>query len=710
MILTTNTYDKQTMKQQEGAYTIGNGYMHIRGSLDFDLSYAPQNETYWRMPANVTIEKARHPYSKWGTYIPGIVGQHPLLNEEMVNLPYLCGINLMIDQKIFQFDTDSITDFSQSFHMDTSEYEYQFTIPYDQGDIVVHVRRYCDWNDPHRMVQTIKIHAPKHVMIDLQCFLDLDVATNGFCHFINRKGFANEERIGYEIKTDLKNTVAAFQKIETDGEKQTAVYDGVRVSIGIRKYGNLFVQRTSAISSSLESVDPLSDARARLDDFANETKAYQDHKLVCQSRWSLHRMLIDGDEKAQQALDFSIYHLMRSKSIFDKVAIDAKGAAGEAYFGHYFWDTEIYLLPFYLYTNPKQAKDLLMFRVHTLQAAIDNAAEYGYEGAKYPWESSISGKEQCPNWQYKDHEIHVSFDIVYAMQEYLSVTKDELTCQESFFPVVENIALFALSRSYREHDGTMHINGVMGPDEYIMFCNDNYYTNYMAAYAVEVYLEWCQRFEKPCQKQEELKYFLEHLHLPVQDDILLQCERFSTFEDVDFQKVWKQKDKPFGAQVSQEYNYRTKALKQADTLTLFYLFDEFYPDKLQVNMEYYLPITTHDSSLSYVIHAILSARLKKREQAYEFFKQACNIDFEGMGAAEGVHIANAGGLWQTVVFGFAGFKNLMWSDDHVELHPCLPKHWNRVQFKLCIQDKIYVFTITQEQSKIELQEKAYAEY
>lgn len=703
MILTTNTYDKQTMKQQEGAYTIGNGYMHVRGSLDFDLSFAPQNETYWRMPANVTIEKARHPYSKWGTYIPGIVGQHPLLNEEMVNLPYLCGINLMIDQEKFQFDMDTIRDFSQSLHMDTSEYEYQFCIPYDKGDIIIHCRRYCDWHDPHRMVQIIKIHAPKQVMIDLECFLDLDVTTNGFCHFTNRKGFANEERIGYEIKTDLNDTVAAFQKIETNGEKQKAVYDGARVSIGIRKQGDLYVQRTSVVSSSLDAADPLSYARQRLADFVDEDPAYQVHKSVCQRCWSLHRMLIDGDEKAQQAMDFSIYHLMRSKSIFDKVAIDAKGAAGEAYFGHYFWDTEIYLLPFYLYTNPKQAKDLLMFRVHTLQAAIDNATAYGYEGAKYPWESSISGKEQCPNWQYKDHEIHVSFDIVYAMQEYLSVTKDEFTCREYFFSVIENIAIFALSRAYREQDGSIHLNGVMGPDEYIMFCNDNYYTNYMAIYAVQIYLEWCQRFSKPCLKQEEMKYFVDHMHLPIQKDILQQCEGFSAFEDVNFQKVWKQKDKPFGAQVSQEYNYRTKALKQADTLTLFYLFDTFHPEKLQKNMDYYLPITTHDSSLSYVIHAILSARLKQKEQAYDFFEQACSIDLEGMGASEGIHIANAGGLWQTVVFGFAGLKSLMWSD-HVELHPCLPSHWNRVQFKLCIQDQIYVFTITQDQSVIELQE------
>lgn len=707
MILTTNTFDLQSMKQVEGAYTIGNGYIHIRGSLDMDLSYAPQNETYWRLPANVTIEEARHPYSKWGTYLPGIVGQHPLLNEEMVNLPYLCGMNIRINEEKFELTEDSVHSFSQSFHMDTSEYEYQFTIPYEQGDIKVMSRRYCDWNDPHRMVQIIKIEAPELVMIDLECFLDLDVTTNGFHHFTNPKGFSNEETIGFEIKTDLNDIVAAFQQVSTNGEKQKATYDGKRVSISIQKKGNLFVQRTSAVSSSLDSVNPRSDAKQRLLNFPLEDEAYSAHQKVCKERWKLHRILIDGDAKAQQAMDFSIYHLMRSKSIFDIIAIDAKGAAGEAYFGHYFWDTEIYLFPFYLYTNPNHAKDLLMFRVHTLQAAIDNAAAYGYKGAKYPWESSISGKEQCPNWQYKDHEIHVSFDIVYAMQEYLAVTQDEVTCKKYFFPVIESIAAFALSRSYRESDGSVHLNGVMGPDEYIMFCNDNYYTNKMAVFALQVYMDWCQRFKKPCHKQKECEYVLSHIHMPRQDDIILQCEGFHTFEDVDFQISWKDKNKPFGAQVSQEYNYRTKALKQADALTLFYLFDDFYPEKLHANMEYYLPITTHDSSLSYVIHAILFTRLQKKEEAYDFFMKACAIDLDEMGAAEGIHIANAGGLWQAVVFGFSGLHNLMWNKD-IALKPCLPDHWNKIQYKLRIHKKLYEVIITQDQTEIQLLEQPYA--
>lgn len=706
MQLTKETFRKEELKQQEGAYTIGNGYMHIRGSLDFQLPFAPQNEVYWRMPANVTVEEARHPYSKWGCYIPGIVGNHPLLNEEMVNLPYPCGISLSINDVPWVFQEEEICDFRQILHMDTSEYEYEFTILHASGHIHVHTVRCCDWDDPHVLIQQISVTAESDVMLKLSCFVDMDVTTNGYQHFTERYASVQDAGMEVVVTTDAGCAAAIVQQLETSagltkGEQQ----DGC-IALDVHAEKQLYVERRSSIWTTLDDNDPLSAARHHAAQLPKGPYALQAHLNKMKKLWELHRVVIEGDAQAQQALDYSVYHLMRSKPLYDTVAIDAKGAAGEAYFGHYFWDTELYLFPFFLYTEPHKAKDLLMFRVHTLQEAIENAEAYGYQGAKYPWESSISGREQCPNWQYKDHEIHVSFDIVYAMQQYYALTLDEQTCREEFFPVVEQVAKFALSRSYRSADGRVHINGVMGPDEYILFCNDNYYTNYMAAFSIQVYLDWCERYEIPCEK-DAYEYFIENIHLPQRNGILEQCADFPAFEDVDFAQVWKHREKPLGAQLSQEHNYRCKALKQADTLMLFYLFDSFDQAQLQACMEYYLPITTHDSSLSYVIHSILYTRLQETEKAYSYFQRACSIDFTENGAAEGIHIANAGGLWQAVIFGFIGLQNMMWHSE-TACQANLPMHWNRVQANLVVQGKLYAVEITKQKTTIGVRENPYA--
>ena len=134
-------------------------------------------------------------------------------------------------------------------------------------------------------------------------------------------------------------------------------------------------------------------------------RVYLENKAQWARLWKRAGVSIVGDETAQKAVNFSIYHLLRSVNPDDsRVAVCAKGYSGEAYFGHFFWDTEVYLLPFYLYTNPELAKKLVEFRIQTLPGAMANAKAYGYPGARYPWESSVSGEEQCPNWQYADHE------------------------------------------------------------------------------------------------------------------------------------------------------------------------------------------------------------------------------------------------------------------------------------------------------------------
>lgn len=700
MILVNRVFSKEKMKHYEGAYTIGNGYMHVRASFDFDIAYATQDDRYWRLPANVTIEEAKHPYSKWGTYIPGIVGNHPLLNEEMVNLPYACGVNLYINNVKFDFETATIHNFVQELHMDCGTYSYAFDIETKDGNVHMQSMRYAHMYQKHILVQQIDVQADKNIQVRLESFMDCDVTTNGYSHFQDTKQWFENDHMWVDVTTDAKNRVVMLQDNQFSGQVVEKCSVKNRIVMRAEAMGTIHLKKVTAIATSLEQGDIRANAQESLDEYCLGSDMYTKHLHTWNDLWELHRIQIEGDAYVQEAIDFSIYHLIRSKAESNKVAIDAKGAAGEAYFGHYFWDTELYLLPFYVYSQPSKAKDLLMFRVHTCNAAIENARQYGYKGAKYPWESSISGLEQCPNWQYKDHEIHVSFDIVYAMQAYYKVTKDKDSCIHDFFPVVKEVALFALSRAYKDNLGAMHLKGVMGPDEYIMFCDDNYYTNFMAKFAVETYVSWCDAFHQPIAEEEkgQCVYFIEHIHLPMDEtnNRLLQCENFYEFEDINFRKVWKDKTKPFGAQISQEQNYRSKALKQADTLLLFYLFEnQWSVEELRAHLDYYLPLTTHDSSLSYVVHSILLAHTHEVDDAYEYLLHACAIDMED-GAAEGIHIANAGGLWQAIVYGFAGMKSWMWEDSML-FEPKLPKHWTKLSFQVSRFGSIYTIEISQKQ-------------
>ena len=176
----------------------------------------------------------------------------------------------------------------------------------------------------------------------------------------------------------------------------------------------------------------------------------------------------------------------------------------------------------------------------------------------------------------------------------------------------------------------------------------------------------------------------------------MQCKDFENFEEIDFDTVWKDKTKFFGSTISQEHNYRIKALKQADVLMLPYLFNDFMTiDELRENFDYYFPYTTHDSSLSNIIHSILYSKLGQTDDAYTLFKKSLDIDMDlkKCGASEGIHIANCGGIWQAIIFGFAGLK-WAYESDSLVLNPRLPKQWKKLRFSLRFKNRRYNVTIT----------------
>jgi trehalose/maltose hydrolase-like predicted phosphorylase len=719
-LLVESSLDARFTKHYEGAFSQGSGYLHVRGSFEEGLAAAPQDEEYARLPANVTLETPRHLRSKWGTYVPGITGRHPLLREELVNLPFFLHVLVFADGEPLDMDRCAIEGYSRRLDMRDAVLQRRFLWKTRSGAVLeAAYLRFVSRNRPSVCVQEIHYRCVAgHCICRFECGIDARVSTNGYNHFSSVAGAAQGGRTTVLVTTDTGDQVALCSEARLETPVDGFVFSPLAadkqrpacsIEVGLRDGEHVAIRKISAVATTRDQPRGTSPQKAAAEAvdaaFADFGRLRKEHSQAWQELWKKSALRIEGDQRAQRAVNFSLYHLLRASNPDDsRVAICAKGFAGEAYFGHFFWDTEIYLLPFYLYTNPRVARSLLEFRLNTLDGARRNAALYGYRGARYPWESSVSGDEQCPNWQYADHEVHVTADVAHGIRHYFQATGDIDFLSRAAECLVETSRYWA-SRVEGKQDGSANLNGVMGPDEYTCFCNNNAYTNVMVARALRFTGEALQVLQE--NRPQEHAALVTRLSvtpteiedwsalagaLPVRerpDGLVMQCDHFEDLEDVDFHSVWKDRSRHFGQVVSQEKSYRSKALKQADVLMLACLFPGDFPEaKLRVNYDYYEPLTTHDSSLSAVLHSILAARLGRSQEAYSLFQRSLGIDLdpETGGAAEGIHIGNCAGIWQAIVMGFAGM-HWAYESDELRFTPRLPQGWRSLEFPVCFHGK-----------------------
>jgi trehalose/maltose hydrolase-like predicted phosphorylase len=720
--LVEEALEARRTKHFEGAFTQGSGYLHVRGSFEEGLAAAAQDEAYTRLPANVTLEKPRHPRSKWGTYIPGVTGRHPLLREELVNLPYFLDLRVLADDEPLDMDRSAIDGYERFLDLRDGVLHRRFVWRTRGGAALeASYRRFVSRRRERVVVQEISYRCLSgEAGLRLESGIDARVRTNGHDHFASVSGSAAGGRALVEVATDTGDRIALCTEARAEGVTFAPVHADDRhpccaAHARLRSGGVVSVLKISAAAMSRDpgiGADLSAVAAAEVEAaFVAGNGLYPEHAAEWAAMWKASAVRIGGDGHAQRALNFAIHHLLRVGNTRDaRSAICAKGCAGEAYFGHFFWDTEIYLLPFYLYTRPEAARRLVEFRLNTLDGARRNAAAYGYRGARYPWESSVTGDEQCPNWQYADFEVHVTADVAHAVRHFAAAAADEDLAFRAAEALAETSRYWA-SRVERRSDGTVNLNGVMGPDEYTCFSDNNAYTNGMVKRALGFTLETLAALERRRSADHaalvnrvgvtaaELADFAAiAAGLPVRvrpDGVVMQCDGFERLEDIDFASVWTDRSRPFGLCVSQERNYRSKALKQADALMLAYLFPSEFPlEQVAATYDFYEPLTTHDSSLSCVIHAILASRLGRREEAYALFERSLDIDLdaEGGGAAEGIHIANCGGIWQAVVIGFAGMS-WAYESPAPRFEPRLPRHWTFLELPLRYAGRSYTVRI-----------------
>lgn len=694
-------FDPSTARAYEGLFTLGSGYLHVRGSLEEHLSGAPQNVTYTRQAANVTSEKFPETPARWGTYVPGVFGRHPMLNNEMVNLPWFLGLVPVVDGERLDLATATVNDYRRELRLDAATLRRSLVWRTRSGQRVrVEFERFVSAARPHLGVQRLSLTSDGDADAEIHAGVDADVRTNGYDHFADvATARADESVAGVTVRTDAGDTVTMLSGLVASPSVAWDARIEARSAVLVARTrlsgaSPLVVEKRTVVGTSrdLAPRDPaalLADARRRsYDDLLAE------HTEHWARRWRSCDVIIDGDDDAQRAMRVALFHLLRAHVPDDpRVAIDAKGYAGEAYWGRYFWDTEMFLLPFFVYTDPARARTLVDFRVQSLPGARANAARYGYAGARYAWESDATGLECCPNWQYADHEVHVTADVAYGLVHYARAAADPAYLRGPAAAVLVETARYWLQRlDWRPGDEGPSLLGVMGPDEYTPISNNNAYTNRLVAHALAAAAEHgdaAGHGDTTAASPAERAAFAEAAHgLPIlrgRDGVLvLQCEEFERLAEPRFDELWPDRSRTFAAGVSQERLYRSKCLKQADVLMLMALFPQEFSDaEVRRAWDYYVPYTTHDSSLSAGVHAILAARLGLADAAWAFWRKASaiDLDFAHGGAAEGIHIANAGAVWQMAVLGFAGLRTAMQAE-HLTLHPRLPAAWKRLAFPL----------------------------
>lgn len=715
--LENRDFSREDNKHFEGAMTQGNGYMNLRASFEEDLDGEEQGERYWRLPANVTLEKIRNPVSKWGLYVPGIYGKHPILGEELVNLPYLPGINLYCHNERFDMRLSRYSGYERSLDMRNGILRRSLTWETLAGPLEVCWERYLSMAEKHCLFQRITFCAREDMELTVENFLDGGVTTNGYDHIESFEGICGGGLEMY-LTLDSGQQVGMKSVCRIPGEAK-AVYkrQGRRIAetfrLDLKNQEEAVVEKAGIVVTDADEAEEPGNLKGRIQDLIRGLRDpdsdLSEHCRIWEQLWRQSDVEIDGDDSLQFHLRFSIYHLLRSANDSSRVAVDAKGYAGEAYFGHYFWDTEIYLLPFYIYTCPEQAKRLVSFRYHTLDGARRNAKSYGYRGARYPWEACVSGEEQCSNWQYADLEIHVTADVIYGLCKYCELTGDEEFLRREGLEMLLETARYWASRAEKRKGG-WHLTGVMGPDEYLPFTADNAYTNYMVSDSLCRTLEVLEGADEETRAAfgvtpEECMLFDEirrNLYIPYDRErkFIWQSADFAHFEDIDFDKVWTDRSRPFGNCISQERNYRCKALKQADTVALMYLFRERFSREIKKNcIAYYENITTHDSSLSYIVHSLVYGDLGDKKASYDYAVKSMRLDWEDQGAAEGIHIANAGGLWQGVVCGFGGLLGVDESGRPL-VRPQLPEHIVRIRYPVSLKGKKYQVCVEKDHIQI----------
>ena len=713
-LLQKNGWNEQDAASDGNRFLCANGYMGLRGM--------PEEASSACFPA-VTLA--------------GVYDQYQHRWREPVNAPRGLFIRLFFDgQSLALKDTPE----KHAAELDCRWGLYRRET--DFGPVQVRSERFVSMADCHLMADQYRIQVRQDGDMTLQVGISTDIWDINGPHLFNFRFQTGETLTVDAITGEKKITVATAQEAahdfdadESECRDASGVYRAFRRAV--RKGETLTLSAFFAVYTSLDVPDALSAARmcCRKAKAAGYSACLQAHKDAWEQIRARSEMTLEGDDAATLALRVSQYHLNAiAPRHAHSMSIPARGLSGQTYKGAVFWDSEIFFFPMFVYTQPEIARSLLRYRIETLPGALKKAAEYGYRGAFYAWESQEGGEEGCTNFNvvdvfthrpvrtyFRDKQIHISGDIAYALRSYYDITGDRSLLEEGGARVILECARFYLSRANGHVDSrAVDFADVIGPDEYHERVTNNAFTNQMIRHCLESALALEEIFaDRPgwlASLRADLHYEADWQLLAdvrgriaraaEQNGVIAQFDGYFDLEDCSLDEVRGRLRDP------REYwggdhgvAGTTQIIKQADVIAMMALFPEQFTDRqVAANWSYYEPRTEHGSSLSACMYALTACRIGNMDEAWRLFMKTAQIDVLGGGkqwAGEiyigGTHPAANGGAWMIAALGFAGLRV---RNGRPEIHPNLPRQLFRLRFPITVAGERLTVEITREGGRI----------
>lgn len=707
-IISEDSFDPQKAHHKETIFTSGNGYLCTRGAFE---------EGY--------------PGDRRATFIHGVFDEAPIVFTELANTPDYLPITIYLNQERFSLDTGTIESFHRALDLRTGVLTRTVRWRSPSGLVAtLTFERFASLADEHLPYLRFRVTPEFSGTVEFRLGLNGNMYNEELVH-LEWVGQGTQDGATFlhnRTRTSAIDIVTAMQvrnvfgrellRQEWDVQNAPTVMIRMQVvpgqTLGMDKHVAVFTSR------DVESNRVIDSAIQRVRESVPWESALEANNRAWAEEWSRSDVLIEGDEEAQISIRFNLFQmLIAAPRHDDRVNIGAKTLSGFGYRGHAFWDTEIFMLPLFIYTAPHIAKNLLNYRYRNLPGARRKAAANGFEGAQFPWESADTGDEVTPTWvpHFADRtrlvriwtgdiEIHISADIAHAAYQYWVATGDDEWFIEKGLELIFDTAKFWASRAEWNAEAQRYeFNDVIGPDEYHEHVDNNAYTNRLAQWNLQTaleMLEWAkqrapekageliERLDLSEERLAKWRDVIEKIYLHIEPSGLIeQFEGYYQRKAVDLAAMeprTRSAQEIFGIEGCNE----TQVLKQPDVLMMQYLLREHYSDEsVLVNYEYYEPRTDHTygSSLGPSIMAIMACDVGKPEDAYEHFIRAVRADLRDVrgNARDGIHAASAGGTWQAVVFGFGGLRV---TSEGWTTHPRLPHHWKRLAFKFFHRGKM----------------------
>lgn len=688
-------------------FLAGNGYFGVRGTMD---EYTKENMCAINMA--------------------GIYDRVGDSWRESLNAPNPMYTYIKVDGEIYALPKCAPTEHVQELDFENALQNRTTKWKTKKGTVCVTSERFASMANQHVIAAKYTISADYDAEIEIFTGIDGDVWDINGPHFVKTDvdykngvksviGTTGEKGIEVKVEeitvSDIKGEVSCTDK---------SVIEKIKIE-GKCEYS---IEKIALISTSVDD-NKCTDDILKL---SYENLKAQ-HIAAWAKIWDISKVEIDGDDEAEFALNYSIYHLncIAPRNLNSK-SIAARGLSGQVYKGAIFWDTEMFMLDYYIHTEPEVAKTLLKYRIDTISGAKEKAKEYNLDGAYYAWESQEGGYEGCSDYNivdvftkrpmrtyFRDKQYHVSAAIVYGFMKYINATGDYSILAEGGLEVIIEAARMYRSLLLKKVNSDKYeIHDVVGPDEYHERVNNNSYTNRIVKFVFETAADMIKYAR---ENNIKIDYDLDELYEimidskenifirePNEDGIIEQFDGYFKLEDVSVETVRSRLLDPkeyWGGAYGVASD--TQVLKQADVVAMLSMFkNDFDTEIMRKNWEYYEPRTEHGSSLSACMYSLLSCYTNTPDDAYPLFMKSAKADllpagkeWIGLIYIGGTHPASEGGAWIVAVKGFAGIEI---KDGKLTATPKLPSGWNKMTFKLMYLGKLYKVTVDKENAKIEL--------